>query len=72
VFSNVIRGVQIYPALPPPKCHKTLLADNWGGLTESGRSKSIETLLPILCLKGISTRDFSEALEACLKDAAEF
>lgn len=35
------------------------------------RSKSIETLLPILCLKGISTGDFSEALAALLgKDAA--
>jgi hypothetical protein len=28
------------------------------------RSKSIETLLPILYLKGISTGDFSEALAA--------
>lgn len=35
------------------------------------RSKSIETLLPILYLKGISTGDFSEALSALLgKDAA--
>ncbi len=35
------------------------------------RSKSIETLLPILYLKGISTGDFSEALAALLgKDAA--
>lgn len=35
------------------------------------RSKSIETLLPILYLKGISTGDFSEALGALLgKDAA--
>ncbi len=35
------------------------------------RSKSIETLLPILYLKGISTGDFSEALTALLgKDAA--
>src|SRR5260370_40239484 len=35
------------------------------------RSKSIETLLPILPLKGISTGDFSEALAALLvKDAA--
>ena len=35
------------------------------------RSKSIETLLPILYLKGISTGDFSEALPALLgKDAA--
>lgn len=35
------------------------------------RSKSIETLLPIRCLKGISTGDFSEALAALLgKDAA--
>jgi putative transposase len=34
------------------------------------RSKSIETLLPILYLKGISTGDFSEALAALLgKDA---
>jgi putative transposase len=34
------------------------------------RSKSIETLLPILYLKGISTGDFSEALSALLgKDA---
>src|SRR3974390_2196498 len=34
-------------------------------------SKSIETLLPILYLKGISTGDFSEALAALLgKDAA--
>jgi len=34
------------------------------------RSKSIETLLPILYLKGISTGDFSEALTALLgKDA---
>ena len=34
------------------------------------RSKSIETLLPILYLKGISTSDFSEALAALLgKDA---
>lgn len=30
------------------------------------RSKSIETLLPILYLKGISTGDFSEALPALL------
>ena len=30
------------------------------------RSKSIETLLPILYLKGISTGDFSEALAALL------
>ena len=35
------------------------------------RSKSIETLLPILYLRGISTGDFSEALAALLgKDAA--
>jgi Transposase, Mutator family len=35
------------------------------------RSKSIETLLPMLYLKGISTGDFSEALAALLgKDAA--
>jgi hypothetical protein len=35
------------------------------------RSKSIETLLPILYLKGISTSDFSEALAALLgKDAS--
>jgi putative transposase len=35
------------------------------------RSKSIETLLPILYLKGIPTGDFSEALAALLgKDAA--
>ena len=35
------------------------------------RSRSIETLLPILYLKGISTGDFSEALAALLgKDAA--
>ena len=35
------------------------------------RSKSIETLLPILYLKGISTGDFSEVLAALLgKDAA--
>ena len=35
------------------------------------RSKTIETLLPILYLKGISTGDFSEALAALLgKDAA--
>jgi transposase-like protein len=35
------------------------------------RSKSIETVLPILYLKGISTGDFSEALTALLgKDAA--
>jgi transposase-like protein len=35
------------------------------------RSKSIDTLLPILYLKGISTGDFSEALAALLgKDAA--
>jgi putative transposase len=35
------------------------------------RSKSIETLLPILYLKGISTGDFSEALAALLgRDAA--
>ena len=35
------------------------------------RSKSIETLLPILYLKGISSGDFSEALAALLgKDAA--
>ena len=35
------------------------------------RSKSIETLLPILYLKGISTGDFSEALSALLgKDAS--
>lgn len=35
------------------------------------RSKSIETLLPLLYLKGISTGDFSEALAALLgKDAA--
>ena len=34
------------------------------------RSKSIETLLPMLYLKGISTGDFSEALAALLgKDA---
>jgi putative transposase len=36
------------------------------------RSKPIETLLPILYLKGISTGDFSEALAALLdKEAAE-
>ena len=35
------------------------------------RSKSIETLLPVLYLKGISTGDFSEALSCLLgKDAA--
>ena len=35
------------------------------------RSKSIETLLPILYMRGISTGDFSEALAALLgKDAA--
>ena len=35
------------------------------------RSKSIETLLPILYLKGISTGDFSEALSALLGKDAE-
>jgi putative transposase len=34
------------------------------------RSKSIETLLPILYLKGISTGDFSEALAALLGNDA--
>ena len=34
------------------------------------RSKSIETLLPILHLKGISTGDFSEALAALLGKGA--
>lgn len=35
------------------------------------RSKSIETLLPILYLKGVSTDDFSEALSALLGKDAE-
>jgi len=35
-------------------------------LPDMRRSKSIETLLPILYLKGISTGDFSEALAALL------
>jgi hypothetical protein len=30
------------------------------------RSRSLETLLPILYLKGVSTGDFSEALTALL------
>ncbi len=34
------------------------------------RSKSIETLLPILYLKGISTGDFSDALAALLEGCA--
>jgi len=34
------------------------------------RSKSIETLLPILYLKGISTGDFSEVLAALLSKHA--
>ena len=34
------------------------------------RSKSIETLLPILYLNGISTGDFSEALAALLGNGA--
>jgi hypothetical protein len=45
----------VSPSIPPPYLR---------------RSKSIETLLPILYLKGISTGDFSEALATLLgKDA---
>ena len=49
------RRIRFTPAILPPYMR---------------RSKSIETLLPILYLKGISTGDFSEALAALLgKDA---
>jgi len=50
------RRIRFSPAILPPYMR---------------RSKSIETLLPILYLKGISTGDFSEALAALLgKDAS--
>ncbi len=48
--------IRFTPSIPPPYLR---------------RSKSIETLLPILYVKGIPTGDFSEALAALLgKDAA--
>jgi hypothetical protein len=49
------RCIRFTPAIVPPYLR---------------RSKSIETLLPILYLKGISTGDFSEALAALLGKGA--
>ena len=75
----VMTGIGPVAVKQPRVCDRGAPADDLGRIRFSPailppymrRSKSIETLLPILYLKGISTGDFSEALAALLgKDAA--
>ena len=76
---EVMTGIGPVPVRQPRVRDREAAADDPGRIRFSPtilppymrRSKSIETLLPILYLKGISTGDFSEALTALLgKDAA--
>jgi len=76
---EVMTGIGPVAVRQPRVRDRAAAADNPGRIRFSPailppymrRSKSIETLLPILYLKGISTGDFSEALAALLgKDAA--
>ena len=76
---DVMTGIGPVPVKQPRVRDRGATADDPGRIRFSPailppymrRSKSIETLLPILYLKGISTGDFSEALAALLgKDAA--
>lgn len=76
---EVMTGIGPVPVKQPRIRDRAAAADDPGRIRFSPailppymrRSKSIETLLPILYLKGISTGDFSEALAALLgKDAA--
>jgi transposase-like protein len=76
---EVMTGIGPIPVKQPRVRDRGVAADDPGRIRFSPsilppymrRSKSIETLLPILYLKGISTGDFSEALAALLgKDAA--
>lgn len=76
---EVMTGIGPVPVKQPRVRDRGATADDPGRIRFSPtilppymrRSKSIETLLPILYLKGISTGDFSEALAALLgKDAA--
>lgn len=76
---EVMTGIGPVPVKQPRVRDRAAAADDSGRIRFSPtilppymrRSKSIETLLPILYLKGISTGDFSEALAALLgKDAA--
>jgi putative transposase len=75
---EVMTGIGPVPVRQPRVRDREVAADDSGLIRFSPailppymrRSKSIETLLPILYLKGISTGDFSEALAALLgKDA---
>ena len=71
---EVMTGIGPVPVKQPRVRDRGAVADDPGRIRFSPailppymrRSKSIETLLPILCLKGISTGDFSEALAALL------
>jgi transposase-like protein len=76
---EVMTGIGSVPVNQPRVRDRGVSADDPGRIRFSPailppymrRSKSIETLLPILYLKGISTGDFSEALAALLgKDAS--
>ena len=76
---EVMTGIGPIPVKQPRVRDRGATADDPGRIRFSPailppymrRSKSIETLLPILYLKGISTGDFSDALAALLgKDAA--
>jgi putative transposase len=76
---EVMSGIGPVPVKQPRVRDRGVTADDPGRIRFSPailppymrRSKSIETLLPILYLKGISTGDFSEALAALLgKDAS--
>jgi putative transposase len=75
---EVMTGIGAVPVRQPRVRDREAAADDPGRIRFTPailppymrRSKSIETLLPILYLKGISTGDFSEALAALLgKDA---
>ena len=71
---EVMTGIGAVPVCQPRVRDREAGADDPGRIRFSPsilppymrRSKSIETLLPILYLKGISTGDFSEALAALL------
>lgn len=76
---EVMTGIGPVPVKQPRVRDRGVPADDPGRIRFSPailppymrRSKSIETLLPILYLKGISTGDFAEALAALLgKDAS--
>ena len=76
---EVMTGIGPVPVIQPRVRDRGVSADDPGRIRFSPailppymrRSKSIETLLPILYLKGISTGDFTEALAALLgKDAS--